>query len=111
MKPTNADQNLPGKVLAEAIAVAAPPERIAEVLSQALAATITTRAGTVEPDTRSRLQAAAILLSYSVGTPIQRSEVLSVNLDADSSVGLKERLANSPALKKSLQSILDSVQS
>lgn len=99
-----------GQQLADAIANSAPPERLAEVIAAALGATTVTRAGVIEPDTRSRLEAAKILLSYSVGTPVTRSEVLSVNLDADSSIGLAERLANSPALLKSLKALISKVE-
>lgn len=100
-----------GQQLADAIAKSAPPERLAEVIAAALGSTTVTRAGVIEPDTRSRLEAAKILLSYSVGTPITRSEILSVSLDANSSIGLAERLANSPALRKSLRAVLDQVDS
>jgi hypothetical protein len=109
MKPSS--QSLPaGQQLADAIAKSAPPERLAEVIAAALGSTTVTRAGVIEPDTRSRLEAAKILLSYSVGTPITRSEILSVSLDANSSIGLAERLKNSPALRRSLRTILESVE-
>lgn len=86
------------------------PDQVAKVLRDALSATTLSRSGAVEVDTRSRLQAAALVLSYQVGTPVQRSESVNVNLDADSAVGLKQRLAHSPALRKVLQGMLDEVE-
>lgn len=86
------------------------PEQIAKVLRDALSATVTTRAGVIEPDTRSRLQAAGMILAYQVGTPIQRTESVTVNLDADSAVGMEERLRHSPALRGLLKSMLVRVE-
>lgn len=109
MKPPS-KPTTPGQELVEAIARSAPPERLAEVIADALSATITSRAGTREPDTRSQLEAAKLLLAYSVGRPVERVETVNVNLDADSSIGLAERLRNSPALLKSLRAIIEQVE-
>jgi len=96
----------PGHALAAAIAEQAPPDRIAKVLADGLSSTVTTRSGIIEPDTKSRLQAANLLLAYSVGRPVERIESVNVNLDADNSLGLEERLKNSPALRQALSKIL-----
>ena len=100
----------PGQSLIEAIAADAPPDRIARTLSDALSADLVNRDGSRGPDFRIRVQAAQILLDYSVGKPTQRVESVQVNLDADSSIGLAERLANSPALLKSLKEIISKVE-
>lgn len=46
-----------------------PDERIANVLLEGMSATVTSRAGTVEPDTRTRIQAANLIIQYKVGRP------------------------------------------
>ena len=51
------------------------PDQVATALVNALSSTTTTRAGVVEPDTRSQLQAVGMLTALIVGTPIQRSEI------------------------------------
>ena len=100
----------PGQSLIEAIAADAPPDRIARTLSDALSADQVSRSGAVLPDHKTRIAAAQLLLNYSVGRPVERIESISVNLDADSSIGLAERLANSPALLKSLKEIISKVE-
>lgn len=110
MKPPSSESLTAGQSLAKAIARSAPPERLAEVFADALSATTTSRAGIIEQDTRSRLQAAQLLLAYSVGRPVERVETINVNLDADSSIGLAERLKASPALRKSLRLVLEQAE-
>lgn len=100
----------PGQLLAKELADNVTDERLATAISEALTATQTNRDGTVAPDHRTRLQAATLGLAYRHGRPVERQEVVSVNLDADSSIGLADRLKNSPALRRSLRAILDSVE-
>lgn len=99
----------PGHLLAQELADNVTDERLATAISEALTATQTNRDGTITPDHKTRLQAATLGLAYRHGRAVERQEVVSVNLDADSSIGLAERLQNSPALRKSLQAILDQV--
>jgi hypothetical protein len=108
MKPTTLIS--PGQLLIEAIAVDAPPSRIAQTLADALSADLHNRDGSISPDHKTRISAAQILLHFSVGKPTERIESISVNLDAESSIGLAERLKNSPALRRSLRTILESVE-
>jgi hypothetical protein len=96
----------PSQTLAAALDREIPESRIAEVLSQCLAATVSTRSGAVEPDHKTRLAAAQLALAYKVGRPVERQEVVSVTLDADASSGLAERLRHSPALRQSLGAML-----
>lgn len=63
--------------IAEALAKKIPPDRIADVLNEAMSATTINRAGITEPDTRCRLQAATLSLAYLEGRPTERSEVVS----------------------------------
>lgn len=94
------------QALAAALEAEIPEERIARVLGEALGATVTTRAGTIEPDHKIRLAAAQLALHYKHGRPVERQEIMSVSLEADNSVGLKERIRHSPALRKLLADAL-----
>jgi hypothetical protein len=60
----------------------------------------------VEP---ARLQAADIALAYLIGRPVQRSEAVTVNLDADAEAGLAQRLKSSPALRQVFRRVLDEI--
>jgi len=96
----------PSRALAAALAADVPSERLAAVLSDALAATVVSRSGQVLPDTRSRLQAASLILAYQIGTPVQRSESVVVTMDADQSKDTMERLKHSPALREAMRRAL-----
>lgn len=102
----------PGDINKQVCAVLAqvvPPEVIAKTIDDMLAATRITKAGR-EPDFRAREAGAKLWLAYAVGMPIQRQEVVSVNLDADSAVGLRERLKSSPALRNALRGMLSEIE-
>lgn len=99
----------PNNSLPTIIDEAAPLPRIIKALEEALVADVVNRDGTRGPDHRTRTDAAKTLLAYRVGTPIQRSESISVNVDADSATGMRERLAHSPALRAMFRKMLDEV--
>lgn len=102
----------PGAVsqeLAAALAQFVPADLIAERIRQLIDATIVNRAGDVVPDIRANEAGLKLALAYKVGTPISRIETVNVNLDADSAVGIEERLRNSPALRSMFQKMLDRV--
>jgi hypothetical protein len=99
-----------GQSLAKELAENIPDQRLGLAISQALVADQTNRDGTITPDHKVRLQAATLALAYLHGRPVERQEVVSVSLNADSSIGLAERLKNSPALRRSLRTILESVE-
>ena len=99
--PTNSGQHL-----AEALHAEISAERIARVISDGLSATTTTRSGAVEPDTRSRLAALQLLLAYTEGKPIERQQIVVSNVSADPVSDIEERLARSPALRRSLTATL-----
>ena len=67
------------------------------------------RDGTRSPDHKTRLAAAETALAYRHGLPIRREETLLVHADADSQLGMKERLAHSPALRAMFRRMLDEV--
>jgi hypothetical protein len=96
----------PSRALAEALAAEVPSARLAAVLSDALASTVMSRSGQVLPDTRSRLQAASLILAYQIGTPVQRLESVVVTMDADQSKDTAERLRHSPALRAAMRKAL-----
>ena len=86
-------------------------ERVADLLDELCGATVVTRGGTVLPDNRTRLAATSLVLAYLVGRPVERQEIVSVNLDADSATGLAERLRSSPALRESLKRLIGEAES
>jgi hypothetical protein len=104
MRPIPAEN--PSTTLALALGKEAPPERLAQVLADALSATTVSRSGSVEVDTRSRLQAASLILAYQIGRPIERSEVVTVSLDASQQGDMSERLRHSPALRAAMRRTL-----
>jgi hypothetical protein len=93
--------------LAEALATELPDEQIAIAIRDALSATQTTRSGTVEPDHKTRLQAATLALAYKHGRPVERQEVITTNL-SENNKAILDRLKNSPAAKDALKRALDS---
>jgi len=101
MKPT---QN---NLLSEALATELPDEQIAIAIRDALTATQTTRSGTVEPDHKTRLQAATLALAYKHGRPVERQEVITANL-SENDDAILERVKNSPAARAALRRVLDS---
>jgi len=105
MKPTPI--TTPGQRLAEFLEDEFPEKRIAQGLSEIAAATLTTRAGTVEPDYRTRLAALQTALAYRIGKPIERQEIVTVSADVDNAIGLADRLSNSPALRSMMKKMLD----
>ena len=99
----------PTNTLAEALATELPDEQIAIAIRDALTATQTTRSGTVEPDHKTRLQAATLALAYKHGRPVERQEVITANLSENDSAIL-ERVKNSPTARAALRRMLDSAE-
>ena len=95
--------------LAESLATELPDEQIAIAIRDALTATLTTRSGTVEPDHKTRLQAATLALAYKHGRPIERQEVITANL-AENEEFVMNRIKNSSALRAALRKSLDNTQ-
>ena len=95
--------------LAESLATELPDEQIAIAIRDALTATQTTRSGTVEPDHKTRLQAATLALAYKHGRPIERQEVITANL-AENEEYVMNRIKNSSVLRAALRKSLDDTQ-
>jgi len=102
------------KRTAEALMAAFPAERITETFERCLTATVSVVRGRGDgahevqlQDHRTQLAALTLLLAYQLGRPVERQEIISVNVDADSEAGLLERLKSSPALRAQLRKVLD----
>lgn len=87
-----------------------PEEMIADVLARALSATTTTRAGVVEADHKTRIQACALALSYTEGKAIERQQIITATIPSDPVADIEERLARSPALRASLAATLAKIE-
>jgi hypothetical protein len=85
-------------------------EKIATLLAELCEAESLTNGGNRRPDHRTRLAAVTLVLAYLVGRPVERQEIIQVNLDADASEGLMARLKSSPALRSSLKKLLAEVE-
>ena len=96
--------------LIEAIATKFPVESIVKLLSELIDAKIITKGGHEIADNRTRLAAATLMLNYLVGRPVERQEIVNVNLDADASLGIDERLRTSPALRQSLKRAIEKAE-
>jgi hypothetical protein len=84
--------------------------RLAQLLSELCDAKCITKGGHEIADNRTRLAAVSLALAYLIGRPVERQEILTVNVDADAEAGLEERLKNSPALRKVFRRVLDSIE-
>ncbi len=94
--------------LAAALADELPDERIAIAIRDALTATQTTRSGTLEPDHKTRLQAATLALAYKHGRAIERQQIITANATPDEhEADLSQRIAKSPALKAHLLRLIE----
>jgi hypothetical protein len=85
-------------------------EKLMALIDELSEAECVTNGGKRIPDNRTRLAIALYLANHILGVPTQRVETVNVNLDADSALGLKERLAHSPALRKVLRGMLEEVE-
>jgi hypothetical protein len=99
----------PNYSLTEALAAELPDEQIAIAIRDALTATQTTRSGTVEPDHKTRLQAATLALAYKHGRPVERQEVITANVTENEEY-VMNRIKNSSALRAALRKSLDDSQ-
>jgi hypothetical protein len=97
------------KEIVVAMAKKVSPDDIAGKVHQLINAKRDTKHGLI-PDVRSMEAGIKLYLAYVVGLPVQRSEVLTVNLDADSTTGFVERLKNSPAMRESLRRALEAAE-
>ena len=84
--------------------------KMANMLYELCEAKCITKGGHEIADNRTRLAALSLALAYLIGRPVERQEVLTVNVDADSAVGMEERLRHSPALRAMFRKMLDRVE-
>ncbi len=102
-------QSISREVIAS-IAKHVEPERIGRVLAAMLGARRVLKNGTELDDTRTQEAALKLYMAYMIGMPVQRIENLNVNADADSAVGMEERLRHSPSLRALFRKMLDRVE-
>jgi hypothetical protein len=98
----------PGEInreVCEALSRHVTPDDIGRVIHHLITATRPCKSGEL-PDARAMEAGAKLWLAYRAGLPVQRTETVNVNLDAEESDKLEERLAKSPALRRSLARML-----
>jgi hypothetical protein len=98
-----------GKEVMIALARYCPADDVAKTIASLMTAKLVRKDGVEYPDIRAQEAGVKLWLAYMVGMPVQRQEVVTVNLDADSEAGMVDRLRSSPALRAQLRKILDSV--
>lgn len=86
------------------------PDKVGRVIGRMLDAKRFLKNGDELDDTRTQEAGLKLYLAYMVGMPVQRTEAVNINLDADSAVGMEERLRNSPALRSMFRKMLDKVE-
>lgn len=84
--------------------------KMADMLYELCDAKCITKGGHEIADNRTRLAALSLAMAYLIGRPVERQEILTVNVDADAESGLEERLKSSPALRKVFRRVLDSIE-
>jgi len=89
-----------------AIAEHIDPQDIAKTIKALMGAHRALKDGTVLLDTRANEAGVKLALAYLVGVPVQRQEIVQVNVDADASADMLARLKSSPALRDQLAKLL-----
>ena len=85
-------------------------ETMAQMLFELCSAECITKGGHKIADNRTRLAALSLAMAYLIGRPVERQEIVQVNVDADNALGLEERLRHSPALRAMFRKMLDNVE-
>ena len=100
---------LPNQVnreLQAALAQAFSPDELMAYFDSLLGAKTTSG----HPEHRTRLAALTLLLSYQIGRPVERSENITVQVDASSLADMEERLSKSPAMRQAFRRVLESAE-
>jgi hypothetical protein len=95
----------PNHRLAEAIDKEAPPDRIIRALADALSADQVNRDGSRGADHRTRCHAAALLLQYRIGRPVERQEIHQTITTKTEDETMK--LLDSPAMRRAMREMLE----
>lgn len=85
-------------------------DKLAGLLDELSKAENITNGGHKIPDNRTRLSAATLILAYMIGRPVERQEILNINMNADAAHDLAERLKGSPSLRAAFRSILEQAE-
>ena len=102
------DLSDPSKIstrLTSVLAEQFPAEVISEKIDELLNATRELKDGTILTDTRSLEAGLKLLLAYTVGKPVERTETLTVNVETTPEQ-LSAQIESSPALKARLKKLL-----
>lgn len=91
--------------LLEQLAEKFPPETVVSYIQKLLTATHVTAGGKVIDDNRAIEAGVKLLLSYQVGLPIQRQEIVTMTVDGDKAI--EEKLSRSPAMRKALKARIE----
>lgn len=83
------------------------PEFIGDKINELLEATHLTKGGQEIADNRAREAGVKLLMSYMVGLPVQRQEIVQFNFDSLDT--LRERAKTSPALRAALARVLETL--
>ena len=83
------------------------PEMIGDKIEELLNATHVTRLGQRIADNRAQEAGVKLLLSYMIGLPVQRQEIISLNFD--SLEELQRRAQQSPALRAALARVVETL--
>lgn len=86
-----------------------PVEEVGEGIKEMMQATTIGRGGDEVPDYRAREAAMKLWLAYSVGMPLQRQEIVQVNVDG-SKESLSDKIKSSPALRAQLKRMLEEAE-
>jgi hypothetical protein len=97
-----------GTDLIQVMRDAVSANQISEILQDMLHADIVTKGGNTRPDYRTRERALTLVMSYTLGTPIQRQEQVNYNMDMNdlNPAELVEKLSESPAMIRKLEEML-----
>ena len=109
-KVTKADMRSIASDTALAVATKFGGQKLLDLFEELAKAECVTNGGKRIPDNRTRLAVAVYLGNHILGTPTQRIETVTVNVDADNALGLEERLRHSPALRAMFRKMLDNVE-
>lgn len=85
-----------------------PQGLITKALIDGLTSTVTTRAGTCEPDFRTRLQAAELILNRVLGRPVERQQIMTTQVETGPN--MLELARTNPYVRDALRNQLDELE-
>ena len=83
-----------------------PPALIARKLAELAGAMVMDKFGNYQPEWKTQSLAVKMLLDYTVGKPVARSEHVNVNVDVENDDDIREQIRHSPALRAKLEEMI-----